>query len=193
MSKFHMSKIKCPVCKSEIDVKIWDSINTSLNREEKEKILNGTFYDVKCPHCQASINCVYGFLYHDMVGKYMVSVYCDFTDVIKRCGIPRDYRLRKVNDIWLLVEKIKIFDCGLNDIVIEIVKQTIRDLLKTDYDLLFVDRKDGKIIFQINDMNNNGITIDDSIYDAALEICGPGDLTEKYCFMEVNREYANII
>ena len=82
MSKFHMETVKCPKCHSHFQFKVWDSVNVDLNREEKEKILDGTFYDTDCPFCHTRIHGIYGFLYHDMKHEYLVSVYHDFTEAI---------------------------------------------------------------------------------------------------------------
>ena len=61
MSKFHMETVKCPKCHSHFQFKVWDSVNVDLNREEKEKILDGTFYDTDCPFCHTRIHGIYGF------------------------------------------------------------------------------------------------------------------------------------
>lgn len=39
MSKHHMEKITCPSCHHEGDFEVWDSINTVLDPEMKEKVL----------------------------------------------------------------------------------------------------------------------------------------------------------
>ena len=40
MSKHHMEKITCPSCHHDGDFEVWDSINTVLDPEMKEKVLN---------------------------------------------------------------------------------------------------------------------------------------------------------
>ena len=38
MSKHHMEKLTCPSCHHDGDFEVWDSINTVLDPEMKEKI-----------------------------------------------------------------------------------------------------------------------------------------------------------
>lgn len=40
MSKHHKEEIVCPECQHKGNFEIWDSINTVLNPEMKEKVLN---------------------------------------------------------------------------------------------------------------------------------------------------------
>ena len=40
MSKHHIEKVTCPSCHHEGDFEVWDSINTVLDPEMKEKVLN---------------------------------------------------------------------------------------------------------------------------------------------------------
>ena len=40
MSRHHIEKVTCPSCHQEGDFELWDSINTALDPEMKEKVLN---------------------------------------------------------------------------------------------------------------------------------------------------------
>lgn len=40
MSRHHIEKVTCPSCHHEGDFELWDSINTALDPEMKEKVLN---------------------------------------------------------------------------------------------------------------------------------------------------------
>ncbi len=40
MSRHHIEKVTCPSCHHEGDFEVWDSINTALDPEMKEKVLN---------------------------------------------------------------------------------------------------------------------------------------------------------
>ena len=191
MSKFHMETVECPKCHSHFRFKVWDSVNVDLNREEKEKILDGTFYDTNCPFCHTKIHGIYGFLYHDMKHKYLVSVRHDYSEAMAACGIPKDYKLRKVQDICQLAEKINIFDIGLNDIVIELVKRIVRDTGKINCEILFAGRKNGELFFQTVEDHSCMLVIKDHIYSLVIKSCMPGDLTEKFAFMEVDERYAD--
>ena len=43
MSKHHIEKVTCPSCHHEGDFEVWDSINTVLDPEMKEKYLISLF------------------------------------------------------------------------------------------------------------------------------------------------------
>lgn len=193
MSEFHIEKIQCPKCHSYFDFKIWDSVNVDINGEQKEKILNGTFYDTECPFCHTKIHGIYSFLYHDMKHGYMISICHDFTDAMAAYGIPKNYKLRKVQDICQLAEKIKIFDIGLNDIIIEFIKRMIRDTRKINCEILFVGRENDKMFFQTVENHSYIFAINSHIYDLVIASCMPGDLTEKLTFIEVDENYANSV
>ena len=44
MSRYHIEKVTCPSCHHEGDFELWDSINTALDPEMKEKVLNQSIF-----------------------------------------------------------------------------------------------------------------------------------------------------
>ena len=50
MSKHHIEKVTCPSCHHEGDFEVWDSINTVLDPEMKEKVLNQSSIHLSKPH-----------------------------------------------------------------------------------------------------------------------------------------------
>jgi len=51
MSKEHTEIITCPECGKKSDFTVWDSLNTMIDPEEKEKIINGELFRFTCPEC----------------------------------------------------------------------------------------------------------------------------------------------
>ena len=51
MSRHHIEKVTCPSCHHEGDFELWDSINTALDPEMKEKVLNQSIFLYTCPSC----------------------------------------------------------------------------------------------------------------------------------------------
>ena len=49
MSKHHIEKVTCPSCHHEGDFEVWDSINTVLNPEMKEKVLKSVYFPLYLP------------------------------------------------------------------------------------------------------------------------------------------------
>ena len=71
-----MEKITCPSCHHDGDFEVWDSINTVLDPEMKEKVLNQSIFLYTCPNCGETFRLNYPILYHqmeDLVMIYLVS------------------------------------------------------------------------------------------------------------------------
>ena len=138
MSKHYETTITCPQCGKEGSFRIWESINTTLDPEMKEKVKDRSAFLFTCPHCGAENYVDYGFLYHQMEDSVMIS-YCNsdkneretyrmFTDIeddpfgLKRMFADGRYLLRIVRSLNALREKIFLFDDGLDDRIIEVYK-----------------------------------------------------------------------
>ena len=193
MSKHHIEKITCPKCEAESDFVIWDSINTMLNPEMKDKILNGEAFKWECPHCGHKMKVLHHILYHQMEDDIMIYyVPGDKTEAIELMkGIFRDvdggilaleeelkpfanYRNRVVGTPNELIEKIQIFDEGLDDRVIELMKLNIVGTLQENdsnlsiKEFLFMANKDGKRGFAVNlgDRKWGEICFEQNMYDS---------------------------
>ena len=76
MSKHHIEKVTCPSCHHEGDFEVWDSINTVLDPEMKEKVLNQSIFLYTCSNCGEIFRLNYPTLYHqmeDLIMIYLVS------------------------------------------------------------------------------------------------------------------------
>ena len=76
MSRHHIEKVTCPSCHHEGDFELWDSINTALDPEMKEKVLNKSIFLYTCPSCGETFRLNYSTLYHqmeDLIMIYLVS------------------------------------------------------------------------------------------------------------------------
>ena len=51
MSRNHIEKVTCPGCGKEADFTVWDSVNTTLEPDLKEKVLTGDLFKFTCPEC----------------------------------------------------------------------------------------------------------------------------------------------
>ena len=72
MSECSKEQIKCPRCHYDSPMTVWDSINSDLNPELKEKLLDGELYHWKCEVCGLELDVPFGTLYHDMEHKFML-------------------------------------------------------------------------------------------------------------------------
>lgn len=138
MSKHSMEKITCPNCGKEDDFQIWESINTVIDPDMKEKVRTREAFVFTCPECGSRIMVHYSFLYHQM--EDLVMIFLDLNDNIDPTiemmsgrGMAEDlfgedikeYRNRVVRSMDEFIEKLHILDAGLDDKIIEIMKELI--------------------------------------------------------------------
>lgn len=118
-------------------------INTEGSPELKEKLLSGELFLRECPHCGARNLARWPLLYHDPAEKVMVWLSDGSADTearMKAAVAGEDfagYNGRIVDTPGALLEKVKIFDAGLDDIALEMAKFITRQELGKDVDLLF--------------------------------------------------------
>ncbi len=132
MSMKEETTVTCPKCGKKGPFTIWPSLNTVLNPDKKAEVLDGSLFVYECPDCGCKAPVEYGFLYHQMDDKIMIHVDQTMSSFEDR-GVEdlmgmlsgNDYLIRVVPDTNSLREKIHIFDDGLDDRVIELVKVMI--------------------------------------------------------------------
>ncbi len=132
MSKSHNENIVCPTCGHKQKFQVWDSINASQDPELKEKLLKGDLAEMVCEKCQSHVFVKFDMIYHDLDKKLMVLLrYPDDEGNVpgfdnEALGLVKamgdDYSLRAVYTYPDLLEKIRIFDDELDDVILEILK-----------------------------------------------------------------------
>lgn len=141
MSVKHTQQIACLKCKKKSDFEFYGSINTMLDPTLKQRVKNFDIFKFICPHCGSEQFVNYSFLYHQMEDKLMIFYCQDEEEVAKVRSLYADdfdtalnaqgesetidttgYRRRIVIGADNLVEKIRIFDAGLDDRLVEIYK-----------------------------------------------------------------------
>ena len=131
---------KCPKCGKNVEAEQWSAVSGDKNPQQKMKLLDGTLFKAVCKNCGRESTVGYPLLYNDMKENYMIwLVYYDeeirhVTDYFKRSKSenlsdddtvePADpeCRQRIVRSPEALREKIMIFDSGLDDKIVEIMK-----------------------------------------------------------------------
>lgn len=135
MSSKENIELNCPNCGKQQTVSIWKSINTSLNPEMKEAVRNKSAFKYTCPDCGYETILDYGFLYHQMRDKFMIhyvqtdesakevqAIWSDEKSPMMHIMRDQHYLMRIVRTQNELLEKIEIFDAGLDDRIIELCK-----------------------------------------------------------------------
>lgn len=166
MSMPRGTKITCPDCGKEGNFTIWHSVNVDSDPETREQVKNGKLFEYVCDKCGKNFNVEYKFLYHDCFNKFLIWYMPrrDY-DITKEAeninNMPSNrfwvsYRQRVVDTKLSLIEKIKIFEMGLNDIIIEIIKSFIIDEAEDNNVEVIFDRiEDEYLIFYMS--NGKGV------------------------------------
>ena len=135
MSKNHQEEFTCPHCGAKGKFTVWDSINVNLDPQLRDKVLDESLFMWTCPCCGKQMYITFGSLYHDISNQFMIlfdhKSNVENEDFGQESALPeseelaqfsKNYRLRQVHGILALKEKIFIFEEGLSDIVVELLK-----------------------------------------------------------------------
>lgn len=143
-----MLKIVCPKCQHESQFESWQCINATEENGLIEKVRDGSMFMHVCPECQQKINVEYSFLYHQVDDALMIH-YCikdeDVKAVIEALTHPNEEQqpfirkmlenntiVRVVRTKAQLLEKMCMYEAGMDDRVIEIMKIIVESKFKQD-------------------------------------------------------------
>ena len=130
-------QIKCPACQHLEEITLWQSITANDSPDLKDDLLKGKINIFRCSSCGQTALVPVPLLYRDDRAKLMISfspcsddaeramLYESVKKTSKESGELdsfQDYNLRFVSAYNDLLEKLLIFDCGLHDKVIELLK-----------------------------------------------------------------------
>jgi len=152
MSLKHKSEITCPKCSDRQKFHTWASINTSVNPDLKQKLLDGELTAFICKNCGFQSLVEYDTLYHDIKNqrafwlKYPEQDQTSEIDKIAKdffSEFSEKYTTRLVTSYHELIEKISIYDNGFNDFEIELLKLviSIRDGIDLSNPMYFTHQK----------------------------------------------------
>ena len=137
---------RCSRCGAEHSVSVPQSVNVATDPDLKEKVRSGELFTWTCPHCGTSNLLTVPFLYHDPDAHLMLVL---SPAPLGAEGLQEGYTGRQVRSVGDLVEKIKIFDAGLDDLTVEMCKFVTCQELKKDVSLRFagLNGADGEMTF----------------------------------------------
>lgn len=136
----------CSCCGAKHSADVPQSVNAATAPELKERVRSGELFTWNCPHCGAANLLKVPFLYHDPQERLMIVL----TDApVNAEGLPEGYAGRLVRSVGELIEKVKIFDAGLDDVVVELCKfVTCREIGKeVPMKFLRMEGADGEMTF----------------------------------------------
>jgi predicted RNA-binding Zn-ribbon protein involved in translation (DUF1610 family) len=137
---------RCPGCGHEFRVEVRDIINVGENPELKSTVLNGELFMQECPNCGRRHLIRRPLVYLDPEEKLLIML----SDRPVSMSETEGYTARLVSLAGELIEKVKIFDAGLDDKAVEMCKfVTKQDAGKPEMELKFLrlDGADGDLVF----------------------------------------------
>lgn len=214
MPKTEVKKVVCLKCGKTTEVKLSTSINAAEDLNMRRELLSGRLFSFKCSACGYTGKLFYPVLYNDPKNKFMVYLIPDVDRFqIADKDIEKDFeggvdnvRKRIVPDFNSFLEKIYIFECGLDDMAIEITKLAIGNAVAKKFDLDNVE--EGYLSMYDRESNTMGFTFfigedrDPYIQSVRLEIYGKSmKITEEFAakdkklkgFLKIDREWAENI
>ena len=143
MPKTEVKKVVCLKCGKTTEVKLSTSINAAEDLNMRRELLSGRLFSFKCSACGYTGKLFYPVLYNDPKNKFMVYLIPDVDRFqIADKDIEKDFdggvdnvRKRIVPDFNSFLEKIYIFECGLDDMAVEITKLAISNAVAKKFDL----------------------------------------------------------
>lgn len=139
MSTCICKEVSCPKCGAIKKTQMWPGMNIASNPELREKVLKETLFDWDCPDCGYRMQLVYPCLYHDKSRKLMICVAPNGnTDALKNLEeqFPQLSGIKKrlVLNLAELKEKVLIFEAGLDDVSVELVKFALTEIVRKKHE-----------------------------------------------------------
>lgn len=185
MSLEHKETVICPKCKHQNQIKVWQSLNGNLNPDEKQQLLEGTLFRFKCQRCCHVSNLNYELLYHDMDHQAMVYYVAlhsiektndmiSATEETLRGGMS-GYSVRIVSSQETLREKAMIFESGLDDRIVEIMKLFVLANARDQFPEAIIEAiffsfvRDEELVFELAGAKTLGANIPFAAYQKLRE------------------------
>lgn len=137
MSNIIKKTVACPVCGDETEIQVCKTLNAATDPDLRDRLLGGELLHFKCGKCGCDADLQYPLLYNDIVNQFMVYYIPDvdreyLTDekLEEEYGGIDGITRRIVGSANELKEKIHVFESGLDDRVIEVVKAALRDVVE---------------------------------------------------------------
>ena len=137
MSNTGSKVISCPKCGHDNEIKLFKTVNATTDPQFREQLLSGELLSFTCSECGHTAELRYPLLYNDMKNRFMIYYIPDvdrdkLTDeaLEKEYGSLEPITRRLVGSFNELKEKIHIFESGLDDRVIEVVKAALKDVVE---------------------------------------------------------------
>lgn len=205
--------IVCPMCGELGKAEIYTSVNPTVSKALRDKVLDGELFSWCCPSCNYSARLTYPILYNDMKNRFMVYLIpkidryqlCD-KELEEKYSNLRNINKRITADFNSFKEKIFIFESGLDDMAVELTKLAISQTVSKK--LGGAEITDGYLSMYDRETNTMGFTYFSGeerkpyVQTARLEIYGKSkDIIDRFAvkdkklkgFIKIDREWAENI
>lgn len=202
--------VVCPMCGELAKAEVYTSVNATVNRPLRERVLSGSLFDWICPSCGYSARLNYPVLYNDMKNRFMVYLIpridrfqlCD-KELEEKYSNLRNISKRVAPNFNSFKEKIFIFESGLDDMAVELTKVAISQTVSKKLDGVSVE--EGYLSMYDRETNTMGFTYftgeerSPYVQTARLEIYGKSkEIVERFGakdkklkgFLKIDREWA---
>ncbi len=122
MGSFSILAVTCPSCQKDGEFKRYETIDITKNPSLRGEIMNRNLFTYVCPHCGEKIAVAYDCVYTDTENKHCIALIS--TEIPPEIeGISaQGYSVRIVHSVNDFVEKIALFEDGIDDRVCELCK-----------------------------------------------------------------------
>ena len=133
----------CSRCGSGYEVPVYQLVDAVSDPGLKQRVLDGSLFVRECPQCGCRELVKTPLVYRD---AHLLLCLSERGLEIEGLGAEHS---RRVRDVGSFIEKVKIFDAGLDDVPMEFCKFVTRQELGKDVELKFLrlDGADNDIIF----------------------------------------------
>lgn len=191
-------EIRCLHCRRHFNIREYQKVELPRQQELIPYILDGSIFEFECPHCREEYTVLKNqeeFIIDNQEKKYRI-YYSDneydsgvkLMQVSHGLGITSEeekdfvlevraldedgYRIRFEANYSAAVEKMVIFEAGLNDVAVELLKAFMELQYEFDKDfdrLVFIDDQDRAFVGVQDDRPVFAVEFDEEEYEAILE------------------------
>ena len=191
-------EIRCLHCRRHFNIREYQKVELPRQQELIPYILDGSIFEFECPHCREEYTVLKDqeeFIIDNQEKKYRI-YYSDneydsgvkLMQVSHGLGITSEeeknfvlevraldedgYRIRFEANYSFAVEKMVIFEAGLNDVAVELLKSFMELQYEFDKDfdrLVFIDDQDRAFVGVQDDRPVFAVEFDEEEYEAILE------------------------
>ncbi|MDR1205920.1 MAG: CpXC domain-containing protein [Peptococcaceae bacterium] len=207
-SKSATHELECPECGHKQNMRLWDSVDGAEDFLLKSQIFDKTLHLFQCGKCPFNAWVEKELLYYDVRSRFMIYYLPEFEEDTLELDVSGffaqennpGFYLRIVTELEELVEKIRIFEDGLDDRAVELLKKSFLNNWYEHYPdrnvvLRYTQmaRDDRRIKIHVFEPERNDVIALEfdfaQGYEKAMSMLSKASLLKKdICFLKVNQE-----